>query len=115
MKNLFFLFAFSLVLLSCEKKEDTHSVLYRVGTDSPNSYTVRFTMSDGSTKSQGPITGGWSSGSMDGFEAGDELTMSLESMGGDFHMSIHANGHILKERDAGGSGGTQTLQTIIVD
>ena len=110
--NWFIVLLFSLVIISCKKEDKKYSVLYKIAVYGTTAgYTVRYTLPNGNTKSQGPLTAqSWNSTTLEGYPKSTPVRFELESGGGSYHMSILINGALDSERDAGG-GGTQSLET----
>jgi hypothetical protein len=104
-------------LASCKKEPKTVYVSYKVIETSSNTptYTVSYSMADGTTKSIGGQTGSkWVSEKISDVEIGKYLSVSVEGTGGgSYEMYIYVNGRLDSQRDADDTNGKQTLTTQI--
>ena len=111
-KLLFILFA-SLFIASCKKEPKTVYVSYKIIETSANSptYTVGYSLADGTTKSIGGLTSSkWVSEKVSDVERGKYISLSVEgSGGGAYEMYIYINGQLDSKRIAGDGYGRQTL------
>lgn len=114
MKKIYCILILTIVFASCKKDNKTYNAIYKVVTDGNTpDYTVRYTLSDGTTQSKGITSNAmWVSEKLEGLKKGTPISFSLENNGGTYHMYVYINGAFNKHRDAGG-GGTQTLETSI--
>jgi hypothetical protein len=118
-KILFPLLASLLLLSSCKKEEKNSYISYKIvknGGTMP-SYTVRYTLANGSTQTKGPITDSrWLSDVIREVEPGTELSLALEANpSATFDMMIYINGALEAHREGGGGYGTQTLTARVPD
>ncbi len=101
--------------ISCKKEEKkTYSVSYKIVRTSslPADFTVRYTLADGSTQSQGPVAGNvWASVAIADFKPNTSITLSLESNSGEYTMYVYINGGLDKSRLASGGFGELKLET----
>lgn len=102
---------------SCKKEPKTVYVSYKIIETSANSptYTVGYSLADGTTKSIGGLTSSkWVSDKVTDVEIGKYLSLSVEGTGGGaYEMYIYVNGRLDSQRIAGDGYGRQTLTTQI--
>lgn len=107
----------SLLTFSCKKESgNTHAVQYQVTMTTPGSsaYTLRYTLSDGTFRSDGPITSEtWISENMGGYKKGSIVSLYLDSPGGTYEMSIYVDGQLSSHTSADGGVGEQLLEASI--
>lgn len=118
MKNfysiIFLLLYFS---FSCKKENNnTHSVQYHVTMTTPGSsaYTLRYSLSDGTFRSEGPVTSEtWVSENLSGYKKGTIVSLYLDSPGGTYELSIYVDGQLSSHAPADGGFGEQLLEASI--
>ena len=117
MKKLLYILLASLLFSSCKKEPKTVYVSYKIIETSANSptYTVGYSLADGTTKSIGGLTSSkWVSDKVSDVEIGKYLSLSVEGTGGGaYEMYIYVNGRLDSQRIAGDGYGRQTLTTQI--
>lgn len=115
MKNFLYSISFLLLLTaSCKKENKTYTVTYRVNENVPGSapFSVRYTMSDGTLKPEGPISAGtWTTLDMNGYRSNAIVSLYLESASGTYDMYILVDGTITSHVTADGGFGEQLLET----
>lgn len=101
----------------CKKEAKTVFVSYKIveTTSYAPTYTVRYTLADGTTKSLGGLTKStWVSEKIVDVETGKYLSLSVEGSGsGAYQMFIYINGYLVANREADNTNGAQTLETQI--
>lgn len=117
MKKLLYILLVAFFITSCKKEPETVYVSYKVIETSSNSptYTVGYSLADGTTKTIGGLTGSkWVSEKVSDVEIGKYLSLSVEGNGGgSYEMYIYVNGRLDSQRVADDSNGKQTLTTQI--
>jgi hypothetical protein len=105
------------LLFSCRKENNnTHSVQYQVIMTTPGSgaYTLRYSLQDGTFRSEGPITSEtWISENLNGYKKGSIVSLYLDSPGGTYEMSIYVDGQLSSHASADGGVGEQLLEASI--
>ena len=113
MKKLLYILLVSLLIASCKKEPKTVYVSYKIIETSANSptYTVGYSLADGTTKSIGGLTSSkWVSDKITDVERGKYVSLSVEGNGGGaYEMYIYINGQLDSKRIAGDGFGKQTL------
>ena len=117
MKSFYSIILVLLLSFSCKKENNnTHSVQYNVTMTTPGSgaYTLRYTLSDGTFRSEGPITSEtWVSENYNGYKKGSIVSLYLDSPGGTYEMSIYVDGQLSSHTSADGGVGEQILEASI--
>ncbi len=121
MKKIYFIILSTLLMItmsfSCKKdNSNSHSVSYKIIETIPGSspYMVRYTMADGTFRSEGPITSEtWISENMGGYKNGAIVSLYLDSPGGTYDMYIYVNGSISSQASADGGFGEQLLEAQV--
>lgn len=117
MKNIGCLFLFlTLIVSACKKDTKTHLVSYKVTESTPGAapYTLRYSLSDGTLKSEGPVTTEtWITESLSGFKPGAIVSLYLESAAGSYEMFIYVDGELSVHAPADGGLNEQLLETQI--
>ena len=118
MKNFYSVILIAVLFtLSCKKENNnTHSVQYQITMTTPGSgaYTLRYSMADGTFRSEGPITSEtWISENLSGYKRGSIVSLYLDSPGGTYEMSIYVDGQLSSHASADGGFGEQLLEASI--
>jgi hypothetical protein len=116
MKILYCILSFLLIFSSCKKDVKTHLVSYKVTENTPGAapYSLRYSLSDGSLRTEGPVTTEiWITESLSGFKPGAIVSLYLESSGGNYEMYIYVDGELSSHAPADGGFGEQVLETQI--
>jgi hypothetical protein len=117
MRKTCFLFATLLSFcFSCRKKEERHTVVYKVAVlhGSP-SYSVQYSGDGNSTRSEGPMSStSWVSSTVDDRKGGTAVALTLQSGGGgSYEMYIIIDGVIQKEDRMDDPYGPKTISAGI--
>ncbi|MCE3280981.1 MAG: hypothetical protein K0S44_3172 [Bacteroidetes bacterium] len=117
MRTLFYITFILTVFNSCKKEDSNHQVMYKVTVigGSPT-YAVKYSSSDNSTATAGPITGsGWSSSTIER-KPNTTVFLTLEGgSGGSYKMYIYVDGHISAEERMDDPYGPKTIEAVIPD
>jgi hypothetical protein len=116
MKNLVCMLSILLLFSACKKDAKTHLVSYKVTESTPGAapYTLRYSLSDGTLKSEGPVTTEtWISESLSGFKPGAIVSLYLESSAGSYEMYIYVDGELSSHAAADGGVAEQLLEAQI--
>jgi hypothetical protein len=111
--------AFILIVFSgCKKEDSNHKVIYKVTVIGGNpAYAVKYSSSDNSTATAGPITGsGWTSSPIEDRKPNTRVFLTLEGgSGGSYKMYIYIDGHITAEERMDDPYGPKTIEAVIPD
>jgi hypothetical protein len=116
MKHLFYIFSVVLLFSACKKDTKTHLVTYKVTETTPGAapYTLRYSLSDGTLKTEGPVTTEtWITESLSGFKPGAIVSLYLDSSAGSYEMYIYVDGAVSSHAPADGGLNEQLLETQI--
>jgi hypothetical protein len=116
MKNIYCIFSFVLIFSACKKDAKTHLVSYKVTEDTPGAapYALRYSLSDGTLKSEGPVTTEtWITESLSGYKPGSIVSLYLSSSGGSYEMYIYVDGALSSHAPADGGLNEQLLEAQI--
>ncbi len=116
MKNLFCIISIVLLFSACKKESNTHLVTYKVTETTPGAapYSLRYSLSDGTLKSEGPVTTEtWTTESLSGFKKGAIVSLYLDSPGGSYEMYIYVDGELSSHAAADGGFTEQLLEAQI--
>ena len=117
MKNFSYILFFLLFTISaCKKDDNTYRVSYKIVETSlsPGSYSVRYSMPDGTLKSEGPInTDTWLTADMTGYKKNTIVSFYLDASGGSYEMIIYVNGEVNQQANAYGGMGEQLLEARV--
>jgi|SRR3954471_21006293 hypothetical protein len=114
MKNFIYILSFLLLITAaCKKENKTYTVTYKVNENTPGSapFSIRYTISDGTMKSEGPISSGvWTTTDMNGYKSNAIVSLYLDSPSGTYDMYIYVDGTISSHVVADGGFGEQLLE-----
>lgn len=112
--SIFFLIIFS----SCKKDgNNAYGISYHIVETSPGSgpYSVRYTLSDGTLRSEGGLTTeNWMTANMTGYKKGSIVQLYLDAPpNGSYDMIIYIDGAVSARGSADGGIGEQVLEAQI--
>jgi hypothetical protein len=112
MKKLIYIFTILIFFCSCKKEEKMHKVVYKVSVSGGSpSFTVQYSDTKNSSRSEGPFTASWLSPTIKEFETGNTVSLSVAgTMGSSFKMYIYVDGYLEKEEDR-----ATTISVVIPD
>jgi hypothetical protein len=117
MKNFCHIILFSfLIFSSCKKDDNTNTVTYKIIETTPGAspYSVRYSLSDGTLRSEGPITSEiWMTADMSGYKKNTIVSLYLDATSGTYDMIIYVNGSVSSQASADGGMGEQLLEAQI--
>ncbi len=118
MKKLYYIPFLLILCFSCRKDDKTYTVSYSVVSQTPGSstYTLRYSLADGTYKTEGPVTSEtWITENLTGYKKGAIVSLYLESSSGSYDMYIYVNGDVASHGAAEGGFGEQVLEAQIPD
>lgn len=113
MKKFICIISLLLVITACKKETKNYTVTYKIYENTPGSapFSVRYTLSDGTLKSEGPISSGnWTTPDMNAYRSNQIISFYLESPAGTYDMYIYVDGSIASHVTADGGIGEQLLE-----
>ncbi len=116
MKKLVYLLFLLPLFFSCKKDDKTFIVSYSITSQTPGSglYSLRYTLADGTLKSEGPISSEtWISPNLTGYKRGAIISFYLDASNGSYEMYIYINGEMVSHSAAEGGFGEQLLEAQI--
>lgn len=116
MKNFIYIFSVLLCFFSCKKKEEEkHTVIYKIiVTSGQPTYSLSYSSSNNTTKSESSIKYNWTSPQIDDREAGSSVFLTLNGgNGGTYKMYIYIDGYLEKEDSMGDPYGPRTITAEI--
>jgi hypothetical protein len=118
MRKFFYLSIFIFLgFFSCKKDDASYSVTYKITETVPGSgpYYIRYTMSDGTLRSEGPISmETWMTENYGGYKKGTIVSLYLDApTNGSYEMFIYVNNSLSSHAPADGGFGEQLLEAQI--
>jgi hypothetical protein len=118
MKNILYITIVLLFCISCRKKEEKHTVVYKVSVlHGTPSYSVQYSGSNNTTRSEGPMnTSSWTSPVVEDRNEGTVVSLTLQGgSGGSYQMYIIIDGSVEKEDRMDDPYGPKTITAEIRD
>lgn len=111
------LLSVTFLIAGCKKEPKTATVTYKIveKTSFTPTYTVSYTLANGSTQSKGGISASlWVSDKIADVEMGKAISLSVEGNGGgEYDMYVYINGNLHAHRIAEDGHGRQVLNTEV--